>query len=954
MKKMRKESILSTFWLFLIFGLLFSGCAFAQPSLSGDRLISLPKGTVEGKLQNGLRYIILPNALPRHCVEVRMVMDIGSLQEEEDQRGGAHFLEHSAFIGTKHFPNRSLIDYFEGHGMKFGRDINAFTGFDRTIYWLSLPYYSDHTEILDSTFLALHDWLCEIEFDDARVKKERGVIVEELRGYQQNDDFYRLKMGNNRYSERIPLGTEHDINSIDSNRLKAFYKRWYTPSHATVLIVGQVNVPEVVEKLTHTLGSIPSSRDDKPIIKFDMSYAKGASWMHIVDSIQSESKLEVIVPHTTCVRRTLQDVVTKQRMRMLLQCLDDRFTADEVKCNVSNDWYLANKDHFVLSIRGTSTIDLERQISAVSAECHRLLRFGVSHDELQQLVASRLNHLTSDTTQNLSANICDDFIDYITAGDRTLWMPCEVEWVRQQVAMTTSSQLQQLLGDVLKQMRHSRLYAYTSVKKDTKEGYLTAKKADEAWRMGEKQQMKPYHFQRKEQVTEMRVKAPMCLVQPATFMSESIKSQQQWSDLGIEEVILKNGVRLILRPTIDEDSVISLAVIGRGGTADLSLPQQLKVYDAISYVDMGGLSKVANDSLLSYMTQESLSMTVGEDAFWHQLLASSPSNKATELFNLVYQKMCFPGINREDFKETVAAEIEDLGKETILDKMLSHDIDRLMTMTIDSLVGNSVDNSRSYLTKSVLETLDIDTLTNYYKRLFGDPSRLTIVLTGNFSMREVLPKAIATFAQMPKQTTPLPLNNTPFGVGKEMFTKGFDGGNDHQTLVNYVFAGNYSPSLRNSLCLKLIRDVLQDRLLKVLRERENLVYSPFVDLYYNGVPQQKYEFLITVSMKDGNQQRVEYLLQDIINQLKTTPITASELNKMKRSFLVTKDKVLNDKAPSEWKTALMSLIKNGESLHDFEHYSMCLNEITPKTLQEMINELIVWNQRYVVYKTQKK
>ena len=102
--------------------------------------------------------------------------------------------------------------------------------------------------------------------------------------------------------------------------MKAFYKRWYNPSHATVLIVGQVNVPEVVEKLTHTLGSIPSSRDDKPIIKFDMSYAKGASWMHIVDSIQSESKLEVIVPHPTCVRRTLQDVVTKQRMRMLLQC----------------------------------------------------------------------------------------------------------------------------------------------------------------------------------------------------------------------------------------------------------------------------------------------------------------------------------------------------------------------------------------------------------------------------------------------------------------------------------------------------------------------------------------------------------------------------------------------------------------------------------------------------------
>ena len=129
MKKMRKKFILSTFWLFLIFGLLFSGCAFAQPSLSGDRLISLPRGTVEGKLQNGLRYIILPNALPRHCVEVRMVMDVGSLQEEDNQRGGAHFLEHSDFIGTKHFPNRSLIDYFEGHGMNGVRSHNLLAFF---------------------------------------------------------------------------------------------------------------------------------------------------------------------------------------------------------------------------------------------------------------------------------------------------------------------------------------------------------------------------------------------------------------------------------------------------------------------------------------------------------------------------------------------------------------------------------------------------------------------------------------------------------------------------------------------------------------------------------------------------------------------------------------------------------------------------------------------------------
>ena len=940
--------------LSFMFGFLSSGHALAQSSRSGCSLISLPKGSVEGRLSNGLRYIILPNALPRHSVEVRMVMNVGSLQEEDDQRGSAHFLEHCAFIGTKHFPKRALVDYFEGQGMKFGRDINAFTGFDRTIYWLSLPYYSDHREVLDITFLALRDWLCDIDFDNERVKKERGVIVEELRGYQQNDDFYSLKMGHNRYAERIPLGTEQDINSIDGNRLKAFYKRWYVPSHATVLIVGQVNVTEVIEKLSRTLGTIPSDNTGKSLTKFPMCYAKGASWMEIEDSVRHEDKLELIIPHTTCVRRTLQDAVEEQRRRMLVQCLSERFAADSIRCNVSDDWYLADNDHFVLLFRGTSTADLEHQLSAVSAECHRLLRFGVPHDELQQLIDTRLVHLIPDTTQHLSANICDDFVDYITAGDRTLWKPDEVEWVRQQVAMTTEKQLQQVMKGLLKHLSRNRLYAYTYVNNSSEIARLTAERADYAWRIGEKRPLTPYVFRMKEQLSEPRVIVPLCLAQPAVFTPESIESRQKWADLGAEEVVLKNGLRLILRPTIDEDSIISLVAIGRGGTTDLSLPMQLKLHDAVGYVDMGGLSKVQNDTLLSVMTQDELSMTVGVDAFWHQLLASAPAGKSTELFNLVYQKMCSPGINRKDFEETVTAEIENLGKETILDKLLAHDTDRLMASTIDSLVGNSVDNSRRHLTKSVLSTLDIDTLTTYYKRLFADPSRLTVILTGNFPIADVLPKAVATFAQMNVQPSPLPLNNTPFHIGKEMVKKGFEGGNDHQTLVNYIFVGNYTPSLQNSLCMKLIRDVLQDRVLKVLRERENLVYSPYVDLYYNGIPQQKYHFMITVSMKDENQQRVERLLKDIIAQLKASPISTSELGKMKRSFLVTKEKILNDKAPTEWKTALMTLVKNGESLCDFDRYAACLNDITPEKLQKMINEMIVWSQRYVVYKTQMK
>ena len=415
-----------------------------------------------------------------------------------------------------------------------------------------------------------------------------------------------------------------------------------------------------------------------------------------------------------------------------------------------------------------------------------------------------------------------------------------------------------------------------------------------------------------------------------------------------------NGVKLLVRPTLEEDSTLYLAVIGRGGAADLAIQQQLKLHDAVSYVDMGGLAKVSSDTLLNIMTQQQLSMTVGEDAYWHQLLASSPEKHATALLNLVYEKMCFPGVNHEDFVETIASEQENLGKETLLDKLLAHDADRLMANTIDSLVGNGTVNSERLLTKATLKALNIDTLTHYYKQLFGNPIGLTVILTGNFNAGHVVPKAIAMFAQLQAPATPLPLNNVPFIPNKQVYSKGFEGGNDHQTVANYIFSGNYVPSLRTTLGMKLIRDVLQDRVLKVLRESENIVYSPYVDLSYSGIPQQKYHFVINLSLKDENRKRAEMLLQEIIKDLKGRPISTGELNKLKRSFLVTKDKVLNDKSPSEWKTALISLVKNGESLQDFNDYRECLHGITPEMIQQMVNEMFEWTHRIVVYKSQKE
>ena len=221
---------------------------YAQ-SVSDKMPIELPSNTIEGWLNNGLHYIIRPNSHPSNSVEMRLVMRLGSVQESSKEKGVAHFLEHAAFLGTENFPERKMIEYWESVGMKFGRDINAYTGYDRTIYSITVPVDNQYDTAIDTSLIALRDWLCGITFEEERIKKERGVILEELRGYRIDDNFYSLKIGNGRFADHIPLGRDKDIKRVDSKKLKGFYNHWYTPQLASVVVVGMVDSIDIEQKI---------------------------------------------------------------------------------------------------------------------------------------------------------------------------------------------------------------------------------------------------------------------------------------------------------------------------------------------------------------------------------------------------------------------------------------------------------------------------------------------------------------------------------------------------------------------------------------------------------------------------------------------------------------------------------------------------------------------------------
>src|SRR5579863_9387394 len=219
-----------------------------------------------GTLPNGLRYYIRANKQPRARAELRLVVNAGSVLEDEDQRGLAHFVEHMSFNGTLHFPGQQVTGFMQSLGMRFGAHVNAHTSFDETVYELQVP--TDNPAVMDRSLLILEDWAHNVSFDPVDVDKERGVILEEWRlglGADERiqDAQFPVLLAGSRYAERLPIGKPEIIQNVNHDRLKQFYADWYRPDLMAVIAVGDFDKAAIEAQIRSHFGSIPAASAPK-------------------------------------------------------------------------------------------------------------------------------------------------------------------------------------------------------------------------------------------------------------------------------------------------------------------------------------------------------------------------------------------------------------------------------------------------------------------------------------------------------------------------------------------------------------------------------------------------------------------------------------------------------------------------------------------------------------------
>ncbi|MXY84855.1 MAG: insulinase family protein, partial [Gemmatimonadetes bacterium] len=356
-----------------------------DPKLPIDSLVTI------GQLDNGLRYVIRKNQKPENRVELRLVVDAGSVLEDENQQGLAHFAEHMAFNGTKNFAKQELVDYLELIGMRFGPDLNAYTGFDETVYMLTVP--TDSTEVVETAFQILEDWAHQISFESEEIDKERGVVIEEWRlrrGAQQRmfDEQIPILLKDSRYAVRLVIGQKAVLDTFHHEDLRRFYRTWYRPDLMGFVAVGDIEPAEVEALVQEYFARIPAAENPPERTVFPVPDHEETLFAITTDpeatynSVSIYYKMDVRPQGTVSTyRRSLIEALYHRMLNQRLHELTKLPEPPFLGAYSGQGRWLRSKEFFILGA-GVQNNGFDAGLEALLIEAARVREYGFTASEL--------------------------------------------------------------------------------------------------------------------------------------------------------------------------------------------------------------------------------------------------------------------------------------------------------------------------------------------------------------------------------------------------------------------------------------------------------------------------------------------------------------------------------------------------------------------------------------------
>ena len=895
-----------------------------------------------GQLSNGLTYYIRHNAQPKDRADFFIAQNVGSILEDENQRGLAHFLEHMAFDGTKNFPGHGMDEFTESIGMRGGENFNAYTSFDETVYMImNAPVTRE--SVVDSCLLILHDWSGFITLADTAIEKERGVIREEWRTRQDAqariwEQQLPKMFPDNKYAHRMPIGTIDVINNFKPDELRAYYKKWYRPDLQGIIIVGDIDVDKVEAAVKRIFADIPApanpakreytevADNDKPLV----SIATDKEASNIILSIfykHDKMPKELYATGAGLMKDYMENVVEmmiNERFAEMVQKADPPFVAAQA----------SDGDFMIAKTKGAFTVaalvkegEINKALDALVTETERVKRYGFTASEYDRArinVLKQYESLFNDRDKQKNRSYTNEYVRHFTDGGYIPGIETEYQLISQIAPQIPVEQVNQYAQDLIGD-KNIVIGLTGPDKADLK--YPTEARLLEDFIKARQSPVEPY----KETVSN----EPLVPGLPAPGKIREMKTDPLF---GATILTLDNGIKVVLKHTDFKKDEILMTATSPGGSTLFGAKDidNLKVFNDV--ITLGGAGNFSATDLNKVLAGKKVSCSPSIGLNTENVNGYAAPTDLKTLFELVYLYFTAPRMDEEaytSFENRMIAQLKNLE----LNPMVAFS---------DTLTKAIYDNNprAARIKADDFRQISYPRIMEMYKERFADASDFVFTFVGNIDTDSIRPLVEQYLATLPakgrvEKANPAEVPAIRTGEYTNIFKRALE--TPKASVVNF-WSGKMEYNLENILTATMLKQILDLVYMEKVREDEGGTYGVQTSAQISSFPEGQ-TFLQTYFDTDpAKREKMNAIIRAELDNIVKSGPRAEDFKKSQDNILKRHAENLQENV--YWLTTLDNYYFrgfNGETA-----YEETIKGITPAKLQAFAKKLLGQGNRIEV------
>ncbi|MGI8508957.1 MAG: M16 family metallopeptidase [Gemmatimonadaceae bacterium] len=863
---------------------------------------------LSGQFPNGLRYYVRANHEPHARAELRLVVDAGSVLEDDRQQGLAHFLEHMMFRGTKHFERQQLVNYLESVGLRFGPDLNASTSFDRTEYMLTVP--TDSARLFGNAFQILEDWAHFATLDSTAMVQERPVVMEEWRlrrgaGTRVQDKEFPVIFAGSRYAERLPIGKKEILDSFRPEDVRRFYRTWYRPDLMTVVAVGDFDPATVVQTIRSHFAGLTNPVNEVPRPSFTVPVNDTALGIVVTDKELTNSSGGVLFKRPAHHTRTEADFridLVRQLADVMLDArlgeIARRPNAPYIFASVGSSESIGQIDLYsasaVVPEGGIAT-----GLGAVMTELERVRRFGFTPTEIdreRRNVLRSAEQAAAESAKIPSSALAAALVEASVDSTPVLTPAAELALLQRMLPTVTAAEINSAATDRLAPVGRvfvASLPAKPGVPVPTvAELKVAAANAATAATSG--------------QLAAYVDSVGSASLVPVAPKGGKVVATRTLPTIGVTEWTLSNGVRVLVKPTDFKADQVIMSAYQPGGMslatdADYSAVAAASVVPAAS-----GVGTFTPATLAKTLAGKAVGVSPSISEYSEGFGGSASPRDLQTMMQLVYLYATAPrrdSIAFNAFKARVAPLLANRSK--MPETAFGDTLNALLT---------SHSAREAPLTVARLDSTNFAQSYDFYRSRFADATGMTFMFVGNVTLDSLRPLVERWLGSLPASGHQPAWHDFGVRVTPGVATRDVYAGSEPKARTSIIFHGDGGATQHDRFELNALADYLDLRLTDLLRIEQGGTYGVSVSADASKIPVPEYTFQIGFGAAPERVDSLARTVFAVINSLKNSDPTPEYVEKVKESWR--RDHEVQLRENGYWLSVLAAYVRRGEDPSD--------------------------------------